>query len=429
MHWIDLRKHSFYGLLIGGALRGIQSGLLATSLTLGLLLVAQAAQPSRDKAQSQASQTIDRLQTLSAQAQENSDWIAAEDYLLRAQYQLHREYGVTTPKQQPIVNSLATLSIQSENYQKANQLFEFNHFVSQKTAAPADLQTANTALARWYLQSGQYARAATLLEPSEADDFSGTAFVPERALLRLNVARFTRQCCTAKEIMETTQQAQNAGLSQDALRLFLQAAAELLIISGRPMDAAAYLQSAEMTPNKPPKIIAGKRRIVQRDPNRDLNQMERRKIEQLLYARGMSTDPFQANTLWKSGPDTVTVRSSGEFLPIERPEQSEVGSQRQFHTLIGHPLRFRKTDLRQILPAKYWKKTTLDNLEIRMTFTITTQGRIRNLKFDAAYDREVRELMRDTLKSIRFLPELKDGMLVTRENFKLVQSFQSQGEA
>ena len=143
----------------------------------------------------------------------------------------------------------------------------------------------------------------------------------------------------------------------------------------------------------------------------------------------MSTDPFQANSLWKSGPDTVTVRSSGEFLPIERPEQSEVGSHRQFHTLIGHPLRFRKTDLKQILPAKYWKKTTLDNLEIMMTFTITTQGRIRDLKFDATYDREVRELMRDTLKSIRFQPELKDGMLVTRENFKLIQSFQSQGEA
>ncbi len=429
MHSNALRKHSFFGLPIGRAPVGIQSGLLATALTLGLLVdtQAQAAQAVPDNRQSGAPQDIDILLTLSEEARENSDWDAAEDYLLRAQYQLHREFGVTTPKQKPIIDGLATLSIQTENYQKANQLFEFNHFVSQKTGTPADIRTANTTLARWYLQSGQYDRAATVLAASEAEDFTGADFEPERALLRLNVARFTRQCCSTKEIMETTQQAQNAGLPQDVLRLFLQAAAELLIVSGRHIDAASLFQSAEMTPNKPPQLIAGKRRIVQRDPNRELNQMERRKIEQLLGRVG--SDPYQNDLLWNRGPNTVTIGSSKEFLPIERPEHSDVGASRQFHALTGHPLRFRKKDLRQILPAKYRKKAALEDLKITMTFTITTEGRIRNIEFDGTYDREIRTLLRDTLKSVRFQPELKDGVPVVRENFELVQSFQSKEEA
>ncbi len=432
MRWIDLRKHFFYGLPPRKWAAALKACLLFMSLilgTLGLHHGSKAGLPAHTANSSQESRDVDTLQALGAAARERNAWADAEDYLLRAQYQLHREFGVTTAKQQPIVEGLATLSIQSENYQKANQLFEFNHFVAQKTTLPASMIQADIALANWYLQSGQFERAAALLEPSEADDFTGTNFIPERALLRLDIARFTRHCCSPKEIMATVEQAEHSGLPEDSLQQFRQAAVQLLIVSGHNIEAASILKAVASSQNAPPRMIAGKRRIMHRDPNRELSQIERRQIEQLLQLRGMGSDPRMNDALWNRGPQTVTISSSDEFLPIERPEQSELGANRQFHALTGHPLRFREKDLRQILPAKYLKKANLESLEIVMVFAITPEGRVRNIRFEGPYDRQIKELMRDTLKAVRFQPELRNGKPILREDFRLVQSFPLQGEA
>jgi hypothetical protein len=91
--------------------------------------------------------------------------------------------------------------------------------------------------------------------------------------------------------------------------------------------------------------------------------------------------------------------------------------------MIGSPFRFNLEQLRRRLPARFYHLDRLHSLEIQVSFDLTSEGRVRNITFLDRYPREIRTLMRETLKAARFVPALEHGIFSAQEGFTLTQQF------
>ncbi len=117
--------------------QAIVAGLIGTAIMIGLSTtlvsgalaqslpgpVANAVQPPLSEA--------DVLQSKAGKAMADQNWAVAEDLLLQAQHALHREHGVVTEQQGPILDQLARAHIEQKDYRQANQFKELTANISQ----------------------------------------------------------------------------------------------------------------------------------------------------------------------------------------------------------------------------------------------------------------------------------------------------------
>ena len=167
--------------------QAIVAGLIGTAIMIGLSTtlvsgalaqslpgpVANAVQPPLSEA--------DVLQSKAGKAMADQNWAVAEDLLLQAQHALHREHGVVTEQQGPILDQLARAHIEQKDYRQANQFKEFNHFLGQRSPSIDTRLQSEIALARWYLYSGQFDAARRLLSASLKTELARAPFEPELA--------------------------------------------------------------------------------------------------------------------------------------------------------------------------------------------------------------------------------------------------------
>jgi hypothetical protein len=68
----------------------------------------------------------------------------------------------------------------------------------------------------------------------------------------------------------------------------------------------------------------------------------------------------------------------------------------------------------------------LETLEIEMTLDISAAGKPTNIRFEARYPRQIRELMKQVFKVARFKPAIENGLAVESLDLPFVQRFKAQ---
>ena len=145
---------------------------------------------------------------------------------------------------QLLLDQLASSPCQTKIIGQANRIEEFNYFLGQRSSSIDTQVQAEIALARWYLYSGQFDAARRLLSASLKTELAREPFVPERALLRLDVELFSTQCCHSDDAIALLGRAKAHGVSADLILQFEQRVADLLILDGQaePRGYAYYAQ-------------------------------------------------------------------------------------------------------------------------------------------------------------------------------------------
>ena len=412
-------------------LKGFQTivaDLIGTAIKVGLsvcLVSGALAQTAADRAANAVQPPLSEAQALQAkavQAMADQNWAVAEDLLLQAQHALHRQHGVVTEQQGLILDQLARTHIEQKDYRQANRFKEFNHFLGQRsTSIDAQVQ-AEIALARWYLYSGQFDAARRLLSATLKTELARDPFVPERALLRLDIELFSAQCCHSDDAIEFLTRAKAHDLPADLIAQFEQKVGDLLILDGQASVAQTNVTQQNTMARQTPQLIPGLRRYNDLEPN----SMRDMKLRQELRRRRILAGGYPDNVLWSQAPQTFTVALNEDFLPIAEATQSEFGgSSDHFEPVIGAPFRFNLEQLKQTLPTRYRNLARLETLEVQMTVDITPEGKPTNIRFEDRYPRQVRELMKQVFKVARFKPAIQDGLPVETLDLPFVQRFKS----
>jgi len=220
-------------------------GVLAQSLPGP---VANAVQPPLSEAQA--------LQAKAVQAMADQNWAVAEDLLLQAQHALHRQHGVVTEQQGLILDQLARTHIEQKDYRQANRFKEFNHFLGQRSTSIDTRVQSEIALARWYLHSGQFDAARRLLSASLKTELARESFEPERALLRLDIERFSARCCHSDDAIKLLARAKTQNLPADLIAQFEQKIGDLLTLDGQANLAAAHYAQQNAVKDQTPQLIS-----------------------------------------------------------------------------------------------------------------------------------------------------------------------------
>ena len=407
--------------IVGVWFRGALSVVLSTVLVTAAASAQTPPASLVDAAQIPVAAVQD-LQNKAIEAMADQRWAVAEDLLLQAQHALHRQHGVVTERQAPILDQLARTHIEQKDYRQANRFKEFNYFLGQRSPSIDTQIQAEIALARWYLYSGQFDAARRLLSASLKTELAREPFVPERALLRLDVELFSSQCCHSDDAIALLGRAKAHGVSADLILLFEQRVADLLILDGKADLAAAYYAQQQATTRRTPQLISGLRRYTELGPN-NLGDM---KLRQELRRRRILAGGYPDDALWSQAPKSFTVTLEEDFLPIADAVPSEFGGYAdRFEPVIGTPFRFNLEQLKQALPTRYRALTRLETLEIQMTVDVTAEGKAINVRFEDRYPRRLRELMKQVLKVARFQPAMQDGLPIESLDFPFVQRFKA----
>lgn len=395
----------------------------AMTCFLSLPVEAMTAPDLAEPSSNPASADVEQLQSEATAAINDQEWPEAEAKLLEAQHRLHREFGVITTRQIPIVDQLASVFIAQEQYRRANQLKEFNHFVRRQTSDAANPIQPELALATWYLQSGQWRAGRGLVKSIRQAETSDLTFDPDWALLILNLELYNPVCCDADLALSLYDQAKANPISAPDLTALEQAVRRVLVLEGRFEAAQALTSSALPGLTRAAQLIPGKRLLKGAEQDR----MMRLKLENELRLRRYNSGLNRDEDLYPTQLSEFSVALDSNFLPVEGPNGMEFRDRiKQFETMIGSPFRFNLEQLRRRLPARFYHLDRLHALEIQVSFDLTHEGRVRNITFLDRYPREIRTLMRETLKAARFVPALDQGIFSAQEGFTLTQHF---GEA
>lgn len=412
------------------SVQSIAASLLGAALVFGLSLTftpisvaAQTPQPESTFAFAlDLSPEVERLQAAATDAMASQSWEAAEDLLLQAQHALHREHGVVTHRQTFILDQLATTHVQQEDYRQANRFKEFNHFLGQRSDSTDEQVRAEIALARWYLHSGQFDAARRLLSTSLKTELMREPFLPERALLRLDIELFSAQCCHSDDAIALLTRAEVEGLPNDLIVEFTQKVSHLLTLDDRHDLAAIYYARQDSTPKQPPHLIPGLRRYN----DLESNKISSMKLQRELRRRRLLAGGYPDDALWSEAPEAFTVALSEDFLPVAQSLQTDsAGYTNNFEPLIGAPFRFNLEQLKQALPARYRNLARLEALEVNITLDITEEGKPTNIRFEESYPRKIRDLMKHVFKAARFKPSMHNGLAVETLDLPFIQSFKA----
>lgn len=401
--------------LISNALVLISIALVETSLAKDLA--------SNSERNQRATLAVEQLLSEASIAQANEDWPAQESQLLEAQSLLHREFGVVTPRQITIVDRLAANQVARENYSKANQLAEFNHFIRSRNQDSGGSTEADALLADWYLRSGQWRAGRGLIKTVNAAQPNDQAFDVSWALLELQMSLYSPICCNSNEALEVLRQAQLTTATVDQMAELSQTVAAILILERQLDDALPAIQTIHPSQTAQAQLLPGLHAFKSSDRDR----MERTKLESDLRLRRYGSGFALDNEIPDNELIEFSVALNDRFLPIQGPNGAEFHQRTQpFERIIGSPFRYNLERLKLVLPAKYSRLDRLETLKIDMSFDVSEEGRARNIRFLNDQPRQIRKLMRDTLLAARFIPAMEDGTFVTQSDFLLTQTFNNE---
>jgi hypothetical protein len=410
-------------------------GLVNLLLHLSSLSFASATPPASEFLSSHAEeqslssddlrQDIAALQVHAQTLAHDGDFVSASDTLVNALYLLHREEGVTSKKQIPIVQQLQSLSVKQKDFRQADKLAHLQHFLGQR-GNDGDLPSHQTLL-DWYVNTGQYRRAQSLIEDMKDETSkSGPEVEQSMILIEARLARFHGRCCDAKALLsliddDITEESKSSDslVLRTASILSQQTLEALLLESGR-RDSAAIDRLAARVGDTEPYLIPSLRRVT---PRSDESIRSRMLEQQIRMRYGRSQSMFEQDREFEETPLFFIVPFDG-MLPVMIEDQTGLKTGPNFAAeLVGEPIAFLKRKLKEELPSRYQRDAQLADLSVAMTMTIKADGKITDLEFEEGTHGQVKRLFYDVTKRLRMMPKIENGRAIA-SSFSLVQTFQ-----
>lgn len=347
----------------------------------------------------------------------------AADTLSRAQNITHRNDGVYSLRQLPIIEIMSDLALSQSEHDDANRLARFKWFVSTHALTeddPARL-AAYVELAEWYMYSGQTRRARKLLaEASELAEQVRQDNLPLLLLANLS-RRLEGLCCSIRRLSPGLENLPDS--SAEVQHAYYLELADTLTLGGKDREAAEYFQKAHAIsplPDSEPIPLTIYRRLenprsaetaykVRRDP------FQPRRLEKMT-PREQVDFQFQA-------PQWFLMEAEGRHLGFSRRDLNEtMDTDKRTQSLIGQPIAFSEEQLDYLLPGRL--KRDKSELRIELSFTVEASGDLDNIEVVASNaPLKLNRLMTRALRKVNFRPALLDGVPVARDNVTMVQTF------
>ncbi len=377
---------------------------------------------SNEMSESQAE--VDALRTRARALASEGDIPGAADTLVNALFLIHREEGVTTKNQIPVVQQLQNLAVQEDDFRQADKLAHLQHFLGQR-ADKGDLPS-NQTLLDWYFNTAQYRRAKTLIEDikeetSEMDDELEQSII----LMEARLARFIGRCCDAEALLkfvridDSTVDEQGASPSPKVASSVTRQTVEALLLASRKRDGDTIDQLTAQLSDSEPYLIPSLRRVTLPSDESIRSRMLEQQIR-MRYARNQSM--FEEDRELEESPLFFIVPIDG-MLPVMIEDQTGLKTGPAFAAdLVGEPIAFLKRKIKQDLPGRYQRDDKLAQLSISMNMTVTARGRITDLTFEQGTPGQIKRLFVDIMKRVRVMPKVEAGMAVASP-FSFVQTF------
>ena len=377
---------------------------------------------SNEMSESQAE--VDALRTRARALANEGDIPGAADTLVNALFLIHREEGVTTKNQIPLVQQLQNLAVQEDDFRQADKLAHLQHFLGQR-ADKGDLPS-NQTLLDWYFNTAQYRRAKALIEDikedaSEMDDELEQSII----LMEARLARFIGRCCDAEALLnlvrkdESSVDEQGASPSPKIASSVTRQTVEALLLASRKRDGDTIDQLTAQLSDSEPYLIPSLRRVTLPSDESIRSRMLEQQIR-MRYARNQSM--FEEDRELEESPLFFIVPVDG-MLPVMIEDQTGLKTGPAFAAdLVGEPIAFLKRKIKQDLPGRYQRDDRLAQLSISMNMTVTPRGRITDLTFEQGTPGQIKRLFIDIMKRVRVMPKVEAGMAVSSP-FSFVQTF------
>ena len=377
---------------------------------------------SNEMSESQAE--VDALRTRARALASEGDIPGAADTLVNALYLIHREEGVTTKNQIPIVQQLQNLAVQEDDFRQADKLAHLQHFLGQR-ADKGDLPS-NQTLLDWYFNTAQYRRAKALIEDikedaSEMDDELEQSII----LMEARLARFIGRCCDAEALLnlirkdESSVDEQGASSTPKVASSVTRQTVEALLLASRKRDGDTIDQLTAQLSDSEPYLIPSLRRVTLPSDESIRSRMLEQQIS-MRYARNQSM--FEEDRELEESPLFFIVPIDG-MLPVMIEDQTGLKTGPAFAAdLVGEPIAFLKRKIKQDLPGRYQRDDKLAELSISMNMTVTARGRITDLTFEQGTPAQIKRLFIDIMKRVRVMPKVEAGVAVASP-FSFVQTF------
>ena len=377
---------------------------------------------SSEMSESQAE--VDALRTRARALASEGDILGAADTLVNALYLIHREEGVTTKNQIPIVQQLQNLAVQEDDFRQADKLAHLQHFLGQR-ADKGDLPS-NQTLLDWYFNTAQYRRARALIEDikedaSEMDDELKQSIILKEAQL----ARFIGRCCDAEALLnlirkdDSSVDEQGSTSTPKVASSVTRQTVEALLLASRKRDGDTIDQLTAQLSDSEPYLIPSLRRVTLPSDESIRSRMLEQQIR-MRYARNQSM--FEEDRELEESPLFFIVPIDGMF-PVMIEDQTGLKTGPAFAAdLVGEPIAFLKRKIKQDLPGRYQRDDKLAELSISMNMTVTARGRITDLTFEKGTPGQIKRLFIDIMKRVRVMPRIEAGVAVASP-FSMVQTF------
>ncbi|MEC7370521.1 MAG: hypothetical protein VX709_14620 [Pseudomonadota bacterium] len=371
-------------------------------------------------------QMIEPLKNYALLLAKNNDREMAVEALRRAQHILHRQQGVHTPEQLNLMHQLVSISLQGHDYLNADGLQAFIFYLSNRDDNLDSKITAQRALANWYLNSGQFKLAITtvtktidLVESRENDQ---SLRLIELLLDKTLYRQMAGLCCNRKYLEEALQIAESAQAAVDIKDDIQFRLADVSLLESQHARAISHWQRLSTSITSGPRLITGSRKFNDREEiikryYRVTDDPLRRQFLQEMSREQKRIDLYLP-------PQFFTVNNNLERLPIVIRKAGEITRNKEkLSQTVGYPFAFLREQLEQILPLRLQKTDGMNTLSLKLNFTVTDKGRVKEIRIEGEAPRSLKKLLRDTLITSRYRPALESGQPITTHDVSIIQTF------
>ena len=372
-----------------------------------------------------STELIEPVMTLAKLHLEKYELESATDQLQRAQNIAHRNEGVYTPRQSEVITLLTEIALKEADYRAADTQQKFAFFVQAHHLDPADPEIlfAYSAMADWYMYTGQTQRARRLLKEGINKATSLNVDPLPLAIALSQARRLGAICCVSKQLLTLLEQTSDT--DPDTLANAYLELADTYILARKEGIASEYFRKAnEISPlsvSVEPRPITGKRII--RDPQ--IQQVRIYRVEKDMFNRSRlsrSTHEEMVEDL-STEPQWFIVGGKGAHRGFVVPDSHlNITQNREIHKLVGYPILFSEAQLNNVTPLRLDKRK--EDLSITLSFTVTSKGDLKEIEvITSTAPVKLDRLVVDALKKTHYRPALTDGVPVTKKNVQLVQTF------
>ena len=354
----------------------------------------------------------------------------AEDTLQRAQHVAHRNEGVYTPRQYPIIDQLAAIRMDEDKPVSANQLHKFKFHLATRHYEGIDALDAHHQLTDWYLVTGQYVRARTLMkkaidlieEEAGENDLRKVEALRKESMAR----RLEGICCADRPIRKAIELLEESGVDNpDLERELFRGLGDALIVRSRGKEAAEiYAKAAGMgvTSTEPELLAMGKALADGENPRKLMykvrNDVSGTRVDRMTRAEELAAGNEEPQRF------TVPGEYANSFGILLRDAHARVATDEHSDDIIGTPFQFYLDQVRTIVPLRLEDPADMARIAITFEFTVTEQGKVRDLVIaESNAPKRLNRMMREVMQRARFRPVIVDGEPVRTENHVLTQYF------